>query len=309
MEYMGFEKMSLEEFAQEVREGIANYLLDRNIESIRVEKVTKNNGVELTGIVILEQGENAAPNLYMNSYYNMYQKGSPMEEILKSIAADYRDATAKIPDLEMSHILTKENLFVKLVNYEANKNTMAHRVFEKYMDMAFVVRLKCEETENGLCSTALDLKLLGQLGISYDEAIKVAKENTIKQWPTKIVPMTEILGMELDEDIPEDCQMFVVTNSTGINGATALIDTETISAYFGDKDMYMIPSSIHEVIFTSYREGDDRKLSALVKEVNSFVVSKEEKLSDNVYKYDGQEKTIIQCTGLDKSKNNPERDM
>ncbi len=301
--------MSFEEFAEEIRLEIPNYLLDVNIESVRIEKVTKNNGVELTGLVILEEGANAAPNIYLQHFYYMYQAGKSLDDICLSIANDYREAYKVMGNMDLVDFARSENLYVKLVNYDANKDILSKSVFEKNMDMAFMVRLKCNENADGLCSTVLDYKLLEQMDLTYDEAIKIAKENTLNSWPTKIVPMSEIIGSELFENLEEPIEMYVLTNSVGINGAAAIMDIDTINDYFGEKDMYIIPSSIHEIILIPDIGKGEEQLSNLVKHVNKFVVSRDEVLSSNIYKYNGKDKTIVQCTGLDRSKDNPERDM
>lgn len=295
--------MTLEEFAEEIKLVIPNYLLDINIETINVEKVVKNNGIEMTGLVILESGQNAGPNIYLEYFYHMYQTGRSLDDVCFDIANEYREACKVMGGLDLVDFAKSENLYVKLVNYDANKDILSKSVFEKNMDMAFMVRLKCNENADGLCSTVLDYKLLEQLDLTYDEAIKIAKENTLNNWPTKIVPMSEILGSELFEN------MYLLTNSSGINGAAAIMDIDTINDYFGENDMYIIPSSIHEVILIPDIGKGENQLSNLVKHVNKFVVSRDEVLSSNIYKYNGKDKTIVQCTGLDRSKDNPERDM
>ena len=295
--------MTLEEFAEEIKLVIPNYLLDINIETINVEKVVKNNGIEMTGLVILESGQNAGPNIYLEYFYHMYQTGRSLDDVCFDIANEYREACKVMGGLDLVDFAKSETLYVKLVNYDANKDILSKSVFEKNMDMAFMVRLKCNENADGLCSTVLDYKLLEQLDLTYDEAIKIAKENTLNNWPTKIVPMSEILGSELFEN------MYLLTNSSGINGAAAIMDIDTINDYFGENDMYIIPSSIHEVILIPDIGKGENQLSNLVKHVNKFVVSRDEVLSSNIYKYNGKDKTIVQCTGLDRSKDNPERDM
>ena len=233
----------------------------------------------------------------------MYQTGRSLDDVCFDIANEYREACKVMGGLDLVDFAKSENLYVKLVNYDANKDILSKSVFEKNMDMAFMVRLKCNENADGLCSTVLDYKLLEQLDLTYDEAIKIAKENTLNNWPTKIVPMSEILGSELFEN------MYLLTNSSGINGAAAIMDIDTINDYFGENDMYIIPSSIHEVILIPDIGKGENQLSNLVKHVNKFVVSRDEVLSSNIYKYNGKDKTIVQCTGLDRSKDNPERDM
>ncbi len=301
--------MTLEEFAEEIKLVIPNYLIDINIETINVEKVVKNNGIEMTGLVILESGQNAGPNIYLEYFYHMYQTGRSLDDVCFDIANEYREACKVMGGLDLVDFAKSENLYVKLVNYDTNKDMLSKAVFEKNMDMAFVVRLKCNEKTEGLCSTILDYKLLESMDLTYDEAIKIAKENTLKNWPTKIVPMSELIGGSLFENQEEPIEMYVLTNSIGLNGAASIMDIDTITDYFGDKDMYILPSSIHELILTSDNGRGENNMSNLIKFVNKFVVSRDEVLSNNIYKYIGKDKTIVQCTGLDRSKDNPERSI
>ena len=53
------------------------------------------------------------------------------------------------------------------------------------------------------------------------------------------------------------------------------------------ENLYILPSSIHEVILLRESDaGDVRELSYMVKETNRAVVDPEEILSDSIYYYD-----------------------
>ena len=93
-----------------------------------------------------------------------------------------------------------------------------------------------------------------------------------------------------DPDIKKEdaaiCPMYVLTNQNKLNGASCIL-YEHLLEHFADRlccDLYILPSSIHEVILipatsdTSYQE-----LSQMVQEVNDTQVSPEEILSDHVY--------------------------
>ena len=81
---------SLKSFCNAVVNGIAEYLLQYEIESIRLETVCHNNGVEHVGLVILLQGDYVSPTIYLEQYYQYMVRqqaslsdGSIMIKIIK----------------------------------------------------------------------------------------------------------------------------------------------------------------------------------------------------------------------------------
>jgi hypothetical protein len=82
--------------------------------------------------------------------------------------------------------------------------------------------------------------------------------------------------------------MYVMTNREKINGAAEILFPENLdklSAKF-DSDIYIIPSSVHEIIAVSAEGKDASELQEMVNEVNMNEVSLEERLSNEVYHYD-----------------------
>ena len=60
-----------------------------------------------------------------------------------------------------------------------------------------------------------------------------------------------------------------------------------------DSDIYILPSSIHELILLPAR-GDENceELKSMVRDINETQVEREEVLSDSVYYYDRREECI-----------------
>ena len=58
-------------------------------------------------------------------------------------------------------------------------------------------------------------------------------------------------------------------------------------------DLYILPSSLHEVIALPKIENNALELKEMVMEVNSTMVKKEERLSDSVYCY-LREKEVVE---------------
>ena len=93
----------------------------------------------------------------------------------------------------------------------------------------------------------------------------------------------------LQEMLPPDNSMYVLTNDQKLNGATSVLDeklmdkvAETVGGNF-----YILPSSTHEVIIVPMTVGMEiKELEDMVKEVNKTQVMPQERLSDYVYTYD-----------------------
>ena len=93
----------------------------------------------------------------------------------------------------------------------------------------------------------------------------------------------------------DEVMMYVITNEQGINGATVMLyqeEFQQLAAKLGGK-LYILPSSIHELILIPFEEDvDEVKLAQLVQEVNQNQVPLEEVLSNHIYLYDSETRTF-----------------
>jgi len=97
--------------------------------------------------------------------------------------------------------------------------------------------------------------------------------------------LTEII-YELDNS--NSLKMYVLTNSLRINGANTILYKDVLRKFAKklDSNLYILPSSIHEVILVPATSGvSPITLLKLVKDANEYAVTKEEWLSDNIYFY------------------------
>lgn len=90
-------------------------------------------------------------------------------------------------------------------------------------------------------------------------------------------------------------EMYVISNSKGINGASCLLYPEVIKSLSEElqSDLYILPSSIHEIILVRDNGNlDSNALKEMVSEVNNTQVPEEEVLSESVYFYSRQRDAI-----------------
>lgn len=62
--------MDFQEFTEKVKEEVGKRLEMQ----VQVKTVQRNNGVTLTGLVIMDSGSNTSPAIYLNSYYENGEK-------------------------------------------------------------------------------------------------------------------------------------------------------------------------------------------------------------------------------------------
>jgi hypothetical protein len=90
----------------------------------------------------------------------------------------------------------------------------------------------------------------------------------------------------------EDCvdlPLYILTNNRCINGAAYLAYDDVISdfAHQINSSLFILPSSIHELLLLpAPDDGDKGYLNEMVQDINKFVVSDFDYLSDCVYYYD-----------------------
>ena len=95
---------------------------------------------------------------------------------------------------------------------------------------------------------------------------------------------------------PSAIPMYILTNEQELNGASALLYGDILKDFANKKgaDMYILPSSIHEVIMVpADRINDPTKLLSIVHDANTTVVSTGDVLSDSVYYYDRKKDQIL----------------
>ena len=92
--------------------------------------------------------------------------------------------------------------------------------------------------------------------------------------------------------------MWIIGNERGINGAASMLYEDKLQKLANDmeSDLYILPSSIHEVIAVSANMGEPEELAKLVEEINMSQVALEERLSNQVYHYDKDLRKISLAT-------------
>ena len=296
------ERMDFTMFCETVRDRIAEYLLQYEIETIRIEHVRHNNGIEHTGLVITKQGESVSPTIYLEQYYNAMKKDiKTFEEILCLIAQEYNRICVRIEaqgEMEINMEQVEKNVFLRLINYEKNSGMLENCPYIPFHDMAITFRYLVKMDEEGIASALLDFDTLKRSKLSVEELYCAAKDNTIRLFPPFVRRLDEFLQERYPQNIqyPEEPEIYILSNQQFIYGATMMIYKDVIAAIAEQtgKSMYIIPSSVNEVLLCFTETQTEREmLENTLQEVNEFVVSDMDYLSDAVYFYDKELGNIV----------------
>lgn len=296
------ERMDYNLFCDAICDGISNYLLQYEIEQIRLETVCHNNGVEHVGLVILQKGESISPTIYLEQYYEyMVKQGQTIEQILSLLATEYHRICACMEQRKPLVVDLKElqeHVFLRLVNYERNKEMLAHCPYIPFYDMAITFRYLVRMDEEGIASSLINYDNLEESEVTVEALYKAAKGNTIRLFPPFLMRLDDFLKSRYPQETayPEEPEVYILSNQQFIYGATMMIYKEVVADFSKQmgKSVYIVPSSVNEVLLClTDTEKEKELLENTLREVNEFVVSEMDFLSDAVYFYDKELGNIV----------------
>lgn len=323
--------MGLQQFTNKVLDGVKQFLGSEVDVSVR--DVQKNNGVIMKGLTISDCYSNLSPTIYLDSFYEQYQNGKTLGEIVRSVIGVYEETRIE-NNVDMRFFTdyrkTAKRIFCKLINYEKNKELLEDVPHKKCLDLAVVCYYAYVSDIVGNGTITIRNSHLQNWCISEERLFREAMENTEKvlkyKWYDMHAMMKEILKENLREKIvrfpiPDDIEwpeswtdqvaeqivdgmleeekdspMYVVTNCNKFLGAVCML-FDSVLEEMGEmlgSDFMILPSSIHEVIMVPVGEtGEIEHLKDLVSEVNRTQVEPHEVLSDAVYYYDRKKQKLI----------------
>ncbi len=295
--------MELKEFTQKVEKAMSLRLGEES--DVRITMIRKNNNVQFTGLIIKMPGSNVYPTIYLEPYWNLYESGTPLGEVVERILTAYRDARPN-KGIDFSFFedfdKVKEGICFRLINGERNAELLEQIPYVPFWDLAICFYYSYENTFLGRGSIQITNVHMEKWGIKLKELWKLAWENTPRLYPATCHSMKNML-MQLMNHSQEDveyytsglnCKLDVLTNESGCYGACCILYPEFLEQLAQEKgcDCYILPSSVHEVILYWEETGDTSYLKKMVREINEQEVSPLEVLSDSVYYYSRKDKKI-----------------
>ena len=313
--------LNYEEFKEKIKDDIKDYMDEKYKNcGVFIRKVNKTN-CEVDGLNFynIPGLKNDTPTIYVNNLYEEYERTGNYEEVVRGAAETMErgiesfNKEIKAELLDTSRL--KDNVFFTLINAEQNKEllkTVPHRKFE---DLAIVYRWNIGSDSSGMYTNLVDSRLAKKEGLTENDLYNAARKNTKELLPVSVRNMNEIISEiifgeneledEMDKEFkkvmmetPNEHSMYVITNESKLYGAASILYEEPLhelAEKFGS-DLYILPSSVHEVIAVSADMGSPDDLAEMVYEINMEQVDIDDRLSNQVYCYDKDLRTLRLAT-------------
>lgn len=264
---------------------------------VTIQDIIKNNNTHLDGLTILSAHCNLAPTIYLNPYFRQYENGKSLPSICQDIQKVYQENKLS-GNIDLTFFTdynkVKSRIIFKLVNFERNKELLKEVPHFRFLDLAIVFNCLVESRSSGSATILIHNHHLNYWNITRDDLYALALKNTPVLLRYDLRDMTDVLKellSELDFRKFSDsadiiCPMYVLSNQHKLNGSVCILYQNLLKSFAErlGSDLYILPSSIHEVLIIPACANDSgTDLSDMVREVNATQLSREEVLSDHVY--------------------------
>lgn len=266
--------------------------------------VRKNNNCELKGLTIRRTAQMLSPTIYLDPFYSALQGGVPFETVIERILGCYeahKDAELDVSDFTEFDRM-KGKIALKLINRERNEELLMQVPHRIWNDLAIVYCCLFLNEPIGSGSILIRNEHMKLWNTDEEKLHRCALLNAPKLLPEELKTMEELLSEMMPEiELPRSdspIRMYVLGNREHVFGASALLYSEKLRELSGelDSDLYVIPSSVHEVILIPAGcMMEPVEIQKMIREVNESQVEPDERLSDTLYFYSrdtGEVKTL-----------------
>ena len=234
------------------------------------------------------------PIVYLDELSRIYKKYNEIGKVFDKIRENLQIVLSQTFSVDLSKVpkAIKDKVVMRLINSEYHKewiSTVPHRQFLDLTIVYYMVDDIQNSLEYGQSITFSDIE---RWGLTEEQLFLLAKYNT-KRIGYSLETVHNVLKSLAGENFPpippsEENDLCILTNRMKVYGAIAMLYEDILYdiANALDTDIYIIPSSIHELLFTKSKEIWPAELKEIVQIINVEEVSPEEKLSDNIYYYD-----------------------
>lgn len=292
---------NFEIFTKAVMSGVRYHLKECEIE---IQKITKNNGVEKTALVIKNLGGNVEPCIYLEEYYRQFMKGyATVSDVVNHILLICKEN--EIEEGYMLDILTQYSSVAisirgRLINTKMNTELLDEVPHRSILDLSLIYTIEIH-TRSGIGNILIKKEHLALWEVTEEELFVQLQKNMEVEDKGAVRNIDQYLIKELgvpEEEILRDHlpEIYVLGYKGKNYGAVEVLNQKTIEKaeeiYHGS--FYVLPSSVHELILlpedTVKMELD--QLAEMVSVINESIVGKSDVLSSHIYFYDADKRRL-----------------
>ena len=259
--------------------------------AVKIITVTKNNNVQKEAVTLSDCEAELNPVVYLDDLYKECMAGKKISECADLIL----ELSHGTPEFDSRQLFdsweeAKDRIELDLANTKWNEGLFTDTPHKEFLDLTVYCRLVFAKDETGIASTVVKESMLVRWGISKQDMWEAASSN-LKKEAYQFMNLRSLIGKSAKAVDIKECRsasMCVLTNPVMYYGAAGILRTDLLEkfAQLKETDLYVLPSSVHEVILLPALDcWDVDELRQMLKNVNADWVEKMEWLSDEVYYY------------------------
>lgn len=312
--------MSYERFVERLKNAIS-VAIDIPVENINFAK--KGDAYAPVGdrlLVKFAEHDDAweVCGLHVKELFEEYQNGTLFENIIAACTYDIKKikeqniykSTGKIWNYEA----VKDQLFVRPLNLDKNKEELSDALYKRVGDIALVLYMKISEYDGNVTSTKIRKNIIEHWGkndcdLSEDAIFYGAISNTYYMNPPRLYKWEKmIFDPSYDgEDFMEtntECEINTgfagncISTNKKTNGAIAIFLPRVAKrlADLLDSDLYLVFTSVHEVMVHKTEGVKAEDLRSVLRDTMKEATPAEDFLTSMIYKYEKDTQEIV-CIG------------
>lgn len=295
-----------EEFVEELRQGL---LKATGFEESRIYLKLKEDYPPTAGDrLFLEcalKGETREVcALHVKELYEEYQNGTDVKEMVQEAIEDinkmknagFFEKAMNLSDYEK----VKKDLFIRLLNVKIHEEDLQNAIYRTVGDIALVLYMQIGEADHCITSIKIKTDVLNRWNRNQDQIFEDALLNTYFISPPRIYFWEKLLFnpdyegenfMDLlsgHQEIKKDNIGNCLSTTKRTNGAVAIFlpgVMQRLSTLLGGS-LYMVFTSIHEVMVHNDRFVEPEELRKVLKDTIKDATPEEDFLSLYIYHYD-----------------------
>ena len=191
--------MKYDTFIDEIREQVQLRLYGRKVTH---KRMMKYNGVYRDALLIGKTGSNISPTIYLEEYYERYQRGHTIDRIADDITALYQECEEKVKlndDDFRDFSAFRDRVVYRILGREANEELLKRIPHIIYLDFAivFFVLLEMDDSSHGMI--LLYHQHMSLWNIKVEDLYDAARMNTPRLLPPVIMNMDDVIRQSLDD--------------------------------------------------------------------------------------------------------------
>lgn len=299
--------MNINEFAKKVQTAAAGRLGEEY--NVTLKEVRKNNNVRLKGLIIRRREQNISPTIYLDAFYEAYKAGMDFDNIVHRVIEMFQEEEPG-EDIDMDFFRSfdkvRDRICYRLIHAGKNRELLENVPHIPFLDLAICFFYSYENVRLGTGVIMIYNNHLEMWNTTTEELARLSAENTPRIYPWDINSMESVIQELFDEEQEDfsreeqnrffaEMPMQILSNIGRNYGASSILYPGLLKSLAKESgsSLYILPSSVHEVIILPDKDGGDREqLKQMIAEVNATQLEPEEVLSDSLYYFDHQEAII-----------------